>query len=390
MLDHLHRIINKPSRLAIGLISGTSVDGIDAALVRLHGHGRATRIETLAYECVPHPAGLRDRIFDSFHGGVELICQLNFDIAEAFAEACGIVAERANVSLGEVDIIASHGQTIYHIPPDRKKLMPGSTLQIGDGNVIAARTGCLVVSDFRTADMAAGGDGAPLVPLADYYLFHDPAVRRIAGNIGGIANITILHESLPDIVAFDTGPGNMLIDAVAQAIDPALSCDRDGALAAQGTVEDSLLNELLSHQYFQQPPPKTTGRELFGVQYARTLLDRTPRDRWRDLAATVTAFTARSMADAMVRWAPGAQELVLAGGGIHNPTLMRMLREATPGLAIRTTADFGVDPDAREAIAFAILGNETIHGSPGNVPSATGASRPAVLGKISFGYYSSS
>jgi len=384
MLDQIKAIIEKPSRRAIGLMSGTSVDGIDAVLVRLTGVGKGTRVETLAAETYPFRTDLRQSIFNVFTGRTSDVCQMNFVLGQMFGTAAHQIARQATVPMEEVDFIASHGQTVYHVPGGQQ--MVRSTLQIGEGAVIAELTGRVTVTDFRTRDIAAGGDGAPLVPYVEYLLFQDKAVRRAMVNIGGICNITRLDEDLDNVIAFDTGPGNALIDEVARRLFKDVPFDLDGKLAAQGKVDTPLLDELMRHPYFQKSPPKSTGRELFGAGFAKKLLERFPADRPFDLIATVTAFTAQSLKDAVERyvlsWSP-LDEIVFSGGGAHNPTLMKMIEERCKGIRIRTSDEFGIGIDAKEAIAFAVLGNETLHGRPGNVPRATGASKPVILGKLS-------
>jgi len=384
MLDQIKAIVDKPSRLAIGLMSGTSVDGIDAVLVRLTGVGKGTRVETLAAETYPFRADLRQRIFNVFTGRTSDVCQMNFVLGQMFGTAAHQIARQATVPMEEVDFIASHGQTVYHVPGGQQ--MVRSTLQIGEGAVIAELTGRITVTDFRTRDVAAGGDGAPLVPYVEYLLFQDEAVRRAMVNIGGICNITRLDADLDNVIAFDTGPGNALIDEVARRLFEDVPFDTDGKLAAEGKVDTPLLDELMRHPYFQKAPPKSTGRELFGVEFAKKLLEQYSSERSFDLMATVTAFTAQSLKDAIDRyvlsWSP-LDEIVFSGGGVHNPTLMNMIEERCKGIRIRTSDEFGIGVDAKEALAFAVLGNETLHGRPGNVPRATGASKPVILGKLS-------
>lgn len=384
MIELLRDILEKPSRLAIGLMSGTSVDGIDAALVRITGSGRETRVETLAEKIFPFRTEIRKRIFTCFTGGAADICQMNFVLGQLFGVAAKQIVQQTGIDLSEVDFIASHGQTIYHIPGGQE--MVRSTLQIGEGAVIAELTGRLTITDFRTRDIAAGGDGAPLVPYMEYLLFQEPGVHRVMVNIGGVANLTLLDEDIDRVLAFDTGPGNMLIDEVARALAPELPYDINGDLGAQGKVIPDLLDELLNHPYFKKAPPKSTGRELFGAAFAKKLMSRYPEKAWHDLIATLTAFTARSIQQSLARfvlpWSP-VEEIVFSGGGVHNATLMQMMHGACPGIRMRTSDEFGIGVDSKEAIAFTVLGNETLHGNAGNVPRATGASRRAILGKIS-------
>lgn len=389
MISIVEPLLRKPARIAIGLMSGTSADGCDAALVRLHGHGTATRVETLAFRSDPWDPAVRASILQCYDGHVSDVCRMNFALGEAFAASCLRVAADAGLAIGEVDFVASHGQTVWHIPPAPQH--PGSTLQIGESAVIAERTGCVVVSDFRVRDIAAGGQGAPLVPFIDRLLFSERGKRRVLVNIGGIGNVTLVDGDAPQkLVAFDTGPGNSLIDFAAQHADAGLRYDRDGLLAASGRVDDRLLAQILAEPYFAQSPPKSTGRELFGRAMFDRVLGERPGISPADLAATYTELTARSLAEAIARFLASSgplHEVVVSGGGAHNPVLMRSIRGhlgrlLSPAPALRTTEEFGVGIDAKEAIAFAVLGNETLHGSHGNVPAATGAKKEVVLGKI--------
>lgn len=387
MWQRLRDLAVKPARIGVGLMSGTSVDGIDAALVRIEGHGPTSRIEFLATRETPWPDDMRARIFSAFNGRAEELCLLHAELGRHFARAAIEVAETADLAHDAIDFIASHGQTVHHVPPDRRPGQPvrrGAGLQLGDGDVIAAETGCVTLTDFRSSDLAAGGDGAPLVPLFDCYILGDASLTRAVGNIGGIANITLAASDPAQAIAFDTGPGNALIDAVAHAADATARCDYNGALAARGTVNEELLAELLAHPYFARKPPKSTGRELFGEEFVMGLLRRTERSRLPDLAATLTELTARTLVEGVRRLpGPGVRELILSGGGVHNPVLMMAIRRNAREIAVRVLDELGIPGDFKEAAAFALIANETLHGAAGNVPAATGASRPAVLGKIS-------
>ncbi|MBI2842957.1 MAG: anhydro-N-acetylmuramic acid kinase [Armatimonadetes bacterium] len=374
----------------VGLMSGTSADGIDAALVRVHGSGPGLRVEILAADSCDYPEHVRQRILSLSslgHIAVGELSAMNFLLGELFAEAALSIIRSGGLTTEDVHIIASHGQTACHDPDGRE--MAGrtvrSTLQLGEPSVIAERTGITVVGDFRTADVAAGGQGAPLVAYADFVLFGDRKINRAVQNIGGIANVTYLPAGckMEEVVAFDTGPGNMLIDAAARRFFDQ-PYDKDGQIAARGRVDEDLLADLLCHPYFLKPPPKTTGREQFGDQF----LDRLTRQanqgfRGEDWLATLTSFTAESITNQYRMWLPQMpDELILGGGGARNPTLRRMLSESLSDTPIKTHEDFGIPSDQKEAVAFAILGAETIRGIPSNVPSATGARHPAVLGKI--------
>jgi anhydro-N-acetylmuramic acid kinase len=377
----------------VGLMSGTSLDGIDAALVEVEGtteddvSARLVRALTLPYD---EPR--REAIHAAIAAGTaEALCGLHADLGEWLAEAAVRVCDEAGVSLGRVDAIGSHGQTVWHRPPSDERR--GATLQLGDAATIAERTGVAVVSDFRTRDMAAGGHGAPLVPWVDRLLFSAPGRARALQNIGGIGNVTRVPPkgSAESAFAFDTGPGNALIDAAVElATDRRLTFDRDGLLAARGEVDAELLAELLRHPYFSAEPPKSTGRELFGRPFVARLVEavQPEGDRdWLDLVATLTELTARSIADAYGRWVVprGVDEVVITGGGARNPTLVGRIRALLAPLPVVDGAALGIDPDAKEAVAFALLAWAHLRGIPANVPEATGAAGPRVLGSLTPG-----
>jgi anhydro-N-acetylmuramic acid kinase len=370
-------------------MSGTSADGVDAAIVDIGPHG----IGVLGFATYAYGADLRRRLFRLFRsegGRADDLCHVNFVLGEVFADAVLRVCRESGVALGSVDLVGSHGQTVCHIPAGR--LFRGrrlrSTLQLGEPAVIAERTGITTVADFRPRDVAAGGEGAPLVPYADCFLFRDRRKSRAVQNIGGIANVTYLRAGAgaADILAFDTGPGNMIIDRVVHRISRGRqSYDSGGRMAARGTVNGRLLMELLRHPFLRRRPPKSTGRETFGTQFSDALVARARRRgiALMDVLATVTAFTALSIADAYRRHVRGpVDEVVLCGGGARNRTLVRLLREAVSPAKVLLTDDLGIDADAKEAVSFAILAWATIRGIPANVPAATGARRHVVLGKI--------
>jgi anhydro-N-acetylmuramic acid kinase len=369
-------------RLIIGLMSGTSHDGVDAVLARVAGSGPATRLTLLGHTSRPYPPQLRKSISRAFEGSAAEICALNFRLGEVFAQAALRCALAAGVDMHRVDAVASHGQTICHIPPSGGRR--GSTLQIGEPAVIAQRTGVPVVSDFRAADMAAGGEGAPLVPFADYVLFRKRAFCAVQ-NIGGMANVTVVAPDLEGVYAFDTGPGNSLMDEAALMFFKK-PFDRGGALAKKGAPDRGLLKKLLAHPYFRKPPPKSTGRELFG----KAMLERIVRRhklKAEDLMATLAHFTAASIRDAYRRFVLPRHELreaVFSGGGTKNGFLMGLLREYLHPLPVRDIEEFGIPSVAKEALSFTVLANETLGGRPSNLPGATGAERPVRLGKITY------
>lgn len=376
----------------VGLMSGTSLDGIDAALVEIEeaGGGRP-EWRLLGFETLPYPSDQREEIHASIlEGDAASMTRLHARLGEWFADAVLRVCARAGVDTADVDLIGSHGQTVWHQPPQEGQR--GATLQLGDAATVAERTGIPVVSDFRSRDMAAGGEGAPLVSWVDQLLFTDDHVR-ILQNIGGMSNLTRLppHGSKDPIIAFDTGPGNALIDTAAElATNGRDRFDRDGELARHGTIDESLLAELLDAPFFKRRPPKSTGREAFGRRYVQALVERRqPADRaaWADLTATLTALTARSIGRAVEQWAaPGAEgEVVVTGGGARNRTLMAMLKEALDPIPVCTGEALGFEPEAKEALAFAVLAWAHLVGRPANLPSVTGASGPRVLGSYTPG-----
>jgi anhydro-N-acetylmuramic acid kinase len=349
-------------------MSGTSLDGIDVAIVDIRGR----RVSTVGFQSTPYAEEVRRAILAVSDATTTTreISRLNFLLGELYARA----VVRACRRYGPVELIGCHGQTIYHEGG-------AHTLQIGEAAVIAERTGVPVISDFRKRDIAAGGQGAPLVPFADYLLFRHPRRARMALNIGGIANITVIPAgAAPEqVVAFDTGPGNMVIDALVRAYTRGQqNFDRGGRIAARGHVNRALLDRLLADPYYRQAPPKSTGREQYGAEFV-TRMKRSGL-RPADLIATATALTAATIAMAAAPFAPA--ELIVSGGGAHNPQILAQLAALLPGVALATSADYGISVDAKEAIAFAVLAYQTWRGKPGNLPSATGAAHLAILGNL--------
>jgi anhydro-N-acetylmuramic acid kinase len=370
------------ARRVVGLLSGTSADGTDAAVVEIAGSGETTRASVLSFHTRPFPEALRRRTLAAGSASAAEICTLNVLLAEEFARAALDAIEHAGLTPGDVHLIGSHGQTVCHQPRSAGQI--GATLQLGEPAVIAERTGLPVVSGFRTRDMAAGGEGAPLVPLVDALLFRPQRGGRALQNIGGIANVTVLtHEGPP--VAFDNGPGNMALDAVARVASRGQDgFDRNGARAARGTIDEPLLAELGGHPFLDLPPPRSTGREQFGPHFVAPLLGRF-RGREDDLIATLTLFSAQAIAWSYERFvfpSTSVDEIYVSGGGVHNQTLMGHLERLMAPRKVASLTALGIDPDAKEAIAFAVLANETLHGRPGNVPTVTGAGGPRVLGTV--------
>jgi len=371
--------------IVVGLMSGTSVDGIDAAVVDVTYRDAALHVALLAYAESPIDESLRERIHTLFNpetSRIDEVCEVNVLLGEAFAQAAARGMRQAGV---QADLIASHGQTVWHeVSPSHTR----STLQLAEPSVIAERLGVTTVADFRPRDIAAGGQGAPLASWGDALLFGDPGLNRAVQNIGGIANVTWVPPGgqWEAMLAFDTGPGNALIDHATWRLTGGMQrLDVDGSMAAAGRVDDLLLSELLSNSYFLQQPPKTTGRELFGAQFVDPVIDhaRSAGLSASDVIATLTAFTAHSIADQYRRFLPGSpDEVVVGGGGSRNPVLMQLLSELLDPAQIRLHEDFGLPSLGREAVYFALMGHEALHGRPNTVASCTGAGHSVVMGKV--------
>ncbi len=374
-------------RLAIGLMSGTSMDGVDVALVKIEGSFINTKVELLDFKTYPIDEDIKEKIIsqlDEKTSNIKIITSLNFELAEMFARHVKQLLKDHNLKSSDIDFVASHGQTIYHLPEKEGNLIP-STLQLGDGSVLANKLKITTISNFRTADMALGGQGAPLVPYVDYCLFSSKEKGRIMLNIGGIANITYLKQggSLEDVIAFDTGPGNMIINYLTEQLYQK-PYDEDGLIARSGKVIDSLLEKLLKDDYFKKLPPKSTGREYFGKEYAKKVLNDYKNSKKEDLIATLTHFTAKTIADGCLLASNNLDgyELIASGGGANNLYLMELIQNYLKQVRVYTTNDFNLDVDVKEALAFVILGNETLNGKPSNVKSATGAKEYTILGQI--------
>jgi anhydro-N-acetylmuramic acid kinase len=389
----LDAVRSKPSRLIVGLMSGTSADGVDAVLCEIRGYGRGCDVRTMRMSSLEYPGSVRRLLLgDLRYLTAEEVARLDFLIAGIFADAALKCIHEAGLESYQVDAVSSHGQTLAHFPrPDHPALPVRATLQVGDISVIAQKTGILTVGDFRPADMAQGGQGAPLVPYADFVLLAHPDLARVVQNIGGIANCTYLPPScsIEEIVAFDTGPGNMVIDSLVSILTGGRSAmDKDGAMASAGKVDPRLLSRLLDNPYFHLPPPKSTGREDFGTQYVADLLETVRELGARepcDLVATASELTVSTIVGAyrdFILPRGRVDQVIVGGGGSRNLYLMRKLAEELPGVQVMRHEDLGIPGKAKEALAFAILGNELIGGNPNNVPAATGAAKPVVMGKI--------
>ena len=369
------------AKTAIGMMSGTSVDGIDACFVRICGDFSFEIIKT---HSIAYPFEISEKILAAANNkaDTELICKLNFVIGRLFARCANELIEKTGQ---KPDFIASHGQTVFHLPKtvEMSGINANSTLQIGDISVIAQETGVTTVGNFRTRDIAAGGQGAPLVPFADELIFKKETPRAIQ-NIGGIANVTILSPDC-ETFAFDIGPGNMLIDYFVKKFFNK-PFDRDGEIALGGKIDEKWLIELLKEPYYAKTPPKTTGRELFNDDYAQKILRFAPENK-KDLIATITALTAKNTADAYEKFVfpkTNIKEIVLGGGGAYNKAIVADLKKYLPGVEIKKHADFGINDKYKEALAFAMLGYCTLEGIENNLPACTGAKMPVVMGEIAF------
>lgn len=392
-MKRLLSLLNKNEKLVVGIMSGTSVDGIDVALVRIVGHAEVTKTELIAFENYPFSNKIRELIFELFElssSNVKAISQMNFLLGELYTQAVFKICEQTGVQIEEIDLIGCHGQTIYHHP--EVELIDGinvsSTLQIGEGSVIAKKTGIITINDFRVGDMALGGLGAPLVPYPEFLLYRSNEKHIALQNIGGIGNVTILPKgcTLEEVYAFDTGPGNMVMDGIVHHLTQGQqSYDINGEMGAKGQVDEAFLATLLEDSYFKLVPPKTTGREYFGKEYVEAFI-KAGRARGlsdEDLVCNATALTAKSIALAYQLFVKHPiDQLIIGGGGSYNQTLINMIKTEFIGTSVLTQEEFGLNSDAKEAIAFAILANEIIHSQPSNVPSVTGALYPTLLGKI--------
>lgn len=371
---------------AIGIMSGTSLDGVDVVLLEISGSFTTTKINVIDFQTYNLPNELKDKIKSQIHPdqtNIKVLTSINFEIAEVFADCVNKIIAKNKLTSDDIEFIASHGQTIYHIPEILDNLVP-STLQLGDGSVIANLTNIKTIFNFRTADMAVGGQGAPLVPYVDYIIFSSQEKNRIMLNVGGISNITYLKRSgsIDEVIAFDTGPGNMIINYFVENLYQKPYDDK-GMIAESGAIIKPLFAELLNDDYIVQKPPKSTGREKYGNHFAEKLLGKYKNYQSEDLVRTVTEFTAITIAKNIEMLnLEGFSEILASGGGAYNEFLLERLQAYLPNTKVLTTNDYQMDIDQKEAIAFAILGNETNLGNFSNVKSATGAKKDVVLGQI--------
>lgn len=390
-MDALARLAGKKKKSVVGLMSGTSADGIDAVLVEIKGNGKRTRIRQLAFQTYPYPKGYKQFLLKNsiaLTARLDDVTRLNMLVARFFADSTKNIVRKAGRQLHDIDLIGSHGQTIHHLPVTAKLFGKNvrATLQIGDPAVIAKLTGVVTVGDFRTGDVAVGGTGAPLVPYFDYIMLRSRTKHRAALNLGGIANITILPKncSLTEVAAFDTGPGNMAVDGLMQRFYHR-PFDAGGTVACGGRILPRLLHWMTRHSYLRVRPPKSTGREIFGEQFITNIVQRSRGERKQDIITSVTEFTALSIYLqylSYIRKTTRIDELFVSGGGVHNSYLMDALQRYFGEARVILSDATDLSSDAKEALCFAVLANETISGNASNVPGATGARRSTILGKI--------
>ena len=382
--------------ICLGLMSGTSTDGVDCAIVDVRTSEKRPRVKLIEYHTKPYSSLVRQQVLSAAsRGNVSQLCHLHVVVGEVFAQAALRTIKRAGLTPRDVKLIGSHGQTVYHCPVPVR--VPGvglirSSLQIGDPSVIAERTGITTVADFRARDLAAGGEGAPLTPYVHHLLFQSTRTSRLIVNMGGIANVTYLPKGAPlrEIRAFDTGPCNMLLDGIISlATQGRRSMDRGGRWAAKGSIDSRLLTRLLNHPYLLKRPPKSTGREDFGIQYVRRVWHWGQKNRLRpeDILATACKFIGLTVAQSRTWLNDNVDEVVVGGGGVHNGSLMNHLRELVAPCPVFVMDEQGINSKAFEAVAFGVLAYQTVHGIATNVPSVTGAQHPVVLGTISPGRY---
>lgn len=389
--NKLKKLLEKKSKLAIGLLSGTSVDGIDAILIKISGEGTKTKIKVIDFITYSIPTVIKKAVLknsDDKTAKLSEICRLNVMLGNLFADAAISFYKKNKLNAKQIDFIGSHGQTIHHLPnnPDYLGFNVKSTLQIGDPSVIAKRTDILTIGDFRTGDCAVGGDGAPLVPYLDFILFRSTKKNRALLNIGGISNITVLPKSCSkkDVIAFDTGPGNMLIDGLTMKLF-GKKYDKDGKISGKGIINDLLLDFLLNEKYYTNHPPKSTGRERYGELFQKSILKRFSKLSYFDILRTVTfytAFTIKYNYEVFIKKVTAIDELFISGGGVWNKVLVSDIKELFQPINIKILHQKGITADNKEAVLFAVLANECLSGNTTNMPSCTGSRKEVILGKI--------
>ncbi len=381
-------LFNKKSRIVIGVLSGTSVDGVDSVLLKIRGNGINTKIDVLDFESYPIKKELKEYILkcsSTNTGNAENICKLNILVGHLFAQSINKLISRNNLLTKDIDLIGSHGQTIYHFPFNQKlfSFNTKSTLQVGDISVISNQTGITTVGDFRTADISVNGDGAPLVPYLDYILFSSRTFNRVLVNIGGISNVTFLKRSgkQKDVIAFDSGPGNMMIDYLTKKLFNK-KYDKDGRISSKGKINPGLFKMICSNDnFYKKNPPKSTGREYYSEKFIEDILRFSGKILPEDIIATFTYFTAYTIFHNVKKFR--ADELFVSGGGARNKTLMNYLKDLFKNIEVKLMDMNGINPDNKEAVLFAVLANELISGNKTNLPSVSGSDRKVYLGKIS-------
>lgn len=390
-MKRLETLLNKKEKLICGVMSGTSLDGIDVAIIRVQGYGTDTKYSCEAFDTVPYIDSVKSELLHlQESSSLDDIARGNIALGFVFADAIKTVCTKHKIGLDTVDVIGLHGQTVWHSPEKKEQFgySANGTLQIGDPSVVAKECGIMTVGDFRVGDCAVGGEGAPLIPYVDYILFHSEKTHRALLNIGGIANITILPAgcSVDDVAGFDTGPGNMIVDALCKKYF-SQPYDRNGEIARKGKVSLPLLSWMLRHEYIMRQPPKSTGREMFGAAFTDELCRIAESDKLspESIIATATEFTAQCVHinfGMFIKHTADISELIVSGGGAHNSFLMDQLTDLFTPIRVLTSDQYGLPVDAKEAIGFALLANETINEQPSNIPHVTGASRRTILGKI--------
>lgn len=391
MMNWLDSIISKKNKLAVGLISGTSMDGIDTALLKISGCSIDTEIEIIDFLCPRYSTRSKNALENiETNFSIQKLSDLNFAIGKEFSNAASEIIKKNGFKNSQIDFIGSHGQTVFHKPPSLNNNVT-STLQIGEIDVICEETGITTVGDFRTKDLASGGEAAPFIPYFDFVCFSKLGKNIIAQNIGGIANCTLVTSDWNDLIAFDSGPGNSLLDSVIHlATDGEKSFDNNGELASKGSVNEKLLQQLLQNPYFKLSPPKSTGKELFGIKMSKDILQVPKKEKIKinDLLCTLVEFTSETIVSSYENFIfpyHKVEEVILSGGGSHNLFLVDRLKKKLKGIKVSLSNKYKIPVDAKEAAGFALFANEALHGNCTNISKITGAKNKNILGKISIG-----